>query len=387
MNYPNIISSKLPNASTSIFTVMSKMAAENNAINLSQGFPDFDCNATLINLVNKYMKKGFNQYAPMPGLMNLREILAQQVADLYGAKYDAETEITITAGATQAIFTAITAVIREGDEVIVFEPAYDCYQPAIELNGGKAVYVQLKEDTYTIDWEQLKKVINHRTKMIIINTPHNPTGSIMTVEDMKQLENLTKDSEIIIISDEVYEHIIFDNNKHQSVARFPNLAARSFIISSFGKTYHTTGWKMGYCLAPKNLMAEFRKIHQFLVFSVNTPIQYALADFLKDKKQFKNLGKFYQEKRDYFINLIKGSAFKYTPAAGTYFQLLNYSNLSIEKDKEYATYLTQKKGIASIPLSSFYHDLVDQKVLRFCFAKKNETLEKAAELLTKIKVQ
>jgi methionine aminotransferase len=366
---------------------MSKMAAENNAINLSQGFPDFDCNATLINLVNKYMKKGFNQYAPMPGLMNLREILAQQVADLYGAKYDAETEITITAGATQAIFTAITAVIREGDEVIVFEPAYDCYQPAIELNGGKAVYVQLKEDTYTIDWEQLKKVINHRTKMIIINTPHNPTGSIMTVEDMKQLENLTKDSEIIIISDEVYEHIIFDNNKHQSVARFPNLAARSFIISSFGKTYHTTGWKMGYCLAPKNLMAEFRKIHQFLVFSVNTPIQYALADFLKDKKQFKNLGKFYQEKRDYFINLIKGSAFKYTPAAGTYFQLLNYSNLSIEKDKEYATYLTQKKGIASIPLSSFYHDLVDQKVLRFCFAKKNETLEKAAELLTKIKVQ
>lgn len=387
MNYPNIISSKLPSASTSIFTVMSKMAAENNAINLSQGFPDFDCNATLINLVNKYMQKGFNQYAPMPGLMSLREILAQQVADLYGAKYDAETEITITAGATQAIFTAITAVIREGDEVIVFEPAYDCYQPAIELNGGKAVYVQLKEDTYTIDWEQLKKVINHRTKMIIINTPHNPTGSIMTVEDMKQLENLTKDSEIIIISDEVYEHIIFDNNKHQSVARFPNLAARSFIISSFGKTYHTTGWKMGYCLAPKNLMAEFRKIHQFLVFSVNTPIQYALADFLKDKKQFKNLGKFYQEKRDYFINLIKGSAFKYTPAAGTYFQLLNYSNLSIEKDKEYATYLTQKKGIASIPLSSFYHDLVDQKVLRFCFAKKNETLEKAAELLTKIKVQ
>ncbi|MEO6902317.1 MAG: methionine aminotransferase [Bacteroidia bacterium] len=387
MNFPNIISSKLPNASTSIFTVMSKMAAENNAINLSQGFPDFNCNETLINLVNKYMQKGFNQYAPMPGLMSLREVLAEQIEDLYSAKYDPETEITITAGATQAIFTAITAIVHEGDEVIVFEPAYDCYQPAIELNGGKVVYLQLKEDTYTINWDQLKKVINHRTKMIIINTPHNPTGAIMTVEDMKQLENLTKDSEIIIISDEVYEHIIFDNNKHQSVARFPNLAARSFIISSFGKTYHTTGWKMGYCLAPQNLMVEFRKVHQFLVFSVNTPIQYALAEFLKDKKQYTSLGKFYQEKRDYFISLIKGSAFKYTPAEGTYFQLLDYSNLSLEKDKEYAIYLTQKKGIASIPISSFYHDVIDSKVLRFCFAKKNETLEKAAELLTKIKVQ
>ena len=387
LNYTNLISSKLPSASTSIFAVMSKMAADYKAINLSQGFPDFDCNAKLISLVNKYMKKGCNQYAPMPGLMNLREMLAQQIEDLHHTKYDPDTEITITAGATQAIFTAISAIVREGDEVIVFEPAYDCYQPAIELNGGKTVYLQLKTPAYTIDWEQLKKVINHRTRMIIINTPHNPTGSIMTVEDMKQLENLTKDSEIIIISDEVYEHIIFDDNKHQSVARFPNLAARSFLISSFGKTYHTTGWKMGYCVAPKNLMAEFRKIHQFVVFSVNTPIQYALAEFLKDKKQFKNLGKFYQEKRDYFINLIKGTAFDYTPAAGTYFQLLNYAKLSSEKDTAYASYLTQKKGIAAIPISGFYHEGIDNKVLRFCFAKKNETLEKAAELLTKIKVQ
>lgn len=384
MNYPNLINSKLPNVGTTIFSVMSKLAVDHNAINLSQGFPDFACNEELIALVNKYMKAGHNQYAPMPGLIGLREMLAEKTEALYGTKYDPDTEITITAGATQAIYTAISAIIRDGDEVIIFEPAYDCYQPAIELNGGKTIYMQLQAPDYTIDWESVKKMINHHTKMIIINTPHNPTGSIMSVADMMMLQKIVQGTDIIIISDEVYEHIIFDQQLHQSVARFPILAERSFIISSFGKTYHTTGWKIGYCVAPKNLMAEFRKVHQFLVFSCNTPIQYALTDFLKQKEQYMELGNFYQKKRDFFIDAIKGSRFEWIPAAGTYFQLLNYKSLSKEKDAEYAIRLTKEFGIASIPISVFYHEQVDNHVLRFCFAKKEETLAKAAEILNKI---
>ncbi|MES2397982.1 MAG: methionine aminotransferase [Bacteroidota bacterium] len=384
MNYPNSINSKLPNVGTTIFTVMSKLATDNNAINLSQGFPDFNCNEELVGLVNKYMLKGYNQYAPMAGLMSLREIIAEKTEDIYSAKYDPETEITITAGGTQAIFTAISAMIREGDEVIIFEPAYDCYKPAIELNGGKTIYLQLKAPLYSIDWEEVKKVINYRTKMIIINTPHNPTGSIMTAGDMAKLEKITKGTDIVIVSDEVYEHIIFDGYEHQSVARFPKLAERSFIISSFGKTYHATGWKMGYCVAPKKLMAEFRKVHQFVVFCVNTPIQYALAEFLKNKKNYLGLGNFYQKKRDYFNKMIKNSNFKFEPASGTYFQLLNYSEISKEKDSNFAIRLTKEFGIASIPVSMFYHHSIDNKMLRFCFAKKEETLEKAAEILNKI---
>lgn len=384
MRFPNNINSKLPNVGTTIFTVMSKLAADNNAINLSQGFPDFNCNDDLVALVNKYMKAGNNQYAPMPGLIQLREILAQKTEELYGAKYNPDSEITITAGATQAIYTAITAIIKEEDEVIVFEPAYDCYQPAIELNGGKTIYLQLKAPNYSIDWEEVKKVINHRTKMIIINTPHNPTGSIMSAADMIMLEKITKDTDITIISDEVYEHIIFDGQAHQSVARYPHLAERSFIISSFGKTYHTTGWKIGYCVAPENLMNEFRKVHQFLVFSTNTPIQLALAEFLNQKNQYLELGSFYQKKRDYFISLIKKSRFEFIPAAGTYFQLLNYKKISAEKDTDYAIQLTKAFKIASIPISVFYHEGVDNKVLRFCFAKKEETLEKAAEIINTI---
>lgn len=384
MNYPNLINSKLPNVGTTIFTVMSKLAADHQAINLSQGFPDFSCNPDLVDLVAKYMKAGNNQYAPMAGLLPLREMLSQKTEALYGAKYDPETEITITAGATQAIYTAITAVIREGDEVIVFEPAYDCYQPAIELNGGKTVYLQLKAPNYSIDWEEVKKVMNHRTKMIIVNTPHNPTGSIMTAADMTMLQKLTKDTDIVIISDEVYEHIIFDGHQHQSAARYPHLAERSFIISSFGKTYHTTGWKIGYCVAPQNLMNEFRKVHQFLVFSTNTPVQWALAEFLKQKEQYLDLGKFYQKKRDLFISLIKNSRFELTPAAGTYFQLLNFKNMSNEKDTDFAIRLTKEFKIASIPVSVFYHEGVDEHVLRFCFAKKEETLEAAAAIINKI---
>lgn len=384
MNYPNVIGSKLPNVGTTIFTVMSQLASDNNAINLSQGFPDFQCDNHLISLVNKYMQAGANQYAPMAGLMSLREIISQKTESLYSSKYDPETEITITAGATQAIFTAISAIIREGDEVIIFEPAYDCYQPAIILNGGKTIYLQLKAPNYNIDWEEVKKVLNYRTKMIIINTPHNPTGSIITAGDMAKLEKLVKGTDIVIISDEVYEHIIFDGYEHQSVARFPKLAERSFIVSSFGKTFHTTGWKMGYCVAPKNLMAEFRKVHQFLVFSCNTPIQYALAEYLKNENNYSQLGLFYQNKRDFFLKRIKNSNFKFEPASGTYFQLLKYSNISQDKDNDFAIRLTKEFKIASIPISGFYHNSIDNKVLRFCFAKKEETLEKAAEILNQI---
>lgn len=384
MKYPNLITSKLPKVGTTIFTVMSKLATDYNAINLSQGFPDFNCDEELVSLVNKYMLKGFNQYAPMAGLISLREVLAEKTDYMYSAKYDPETEITITAGATQAIFTAISAIIKEGDEVIVFEPAYDCYQPAISLNGGKTIYLQLKAPLYSIDWEEVKKAINYRTKMIIINTPHNPTGSIMTASDMSELEKITSGTEIVILSDEVYEHIIFDGHEHQSVARFPRLAERSFIISSFGKTFHATGWKMGYCVAPKNLMTEFRKVHQFVVFCCNTPMQHALAEYLKNKKNYLNLGSFYQKKRDYFNTSIKDSKFKMAASAGTYFQLLNYSEISDEKDTDFAARLTKELGIASIPISVFYHNLIDNRVVRLCFAKKEETLTKAVEILNNI---
>ncbi len=378
------ISSKLPSAGTTIFAIMSKMAAEHKAINLSQGFPDFDCPPRLIELVDKAMKAGHNQYAPMPGIMPLREEIAIKTEALYGAKYDPETEITITAGATQAIYTAIAATIREDDEVIIFEPAYDCYEPAIELNGGKPIFISLRAPNYNIDWEEVKKVISHRTKMIIINTPHNPTGAVMSADDMKQLDKLTKNSDILVLSDEVYEHILFDGRTHESVSKYPGLASRSFIVASFGKTFHTTGWKLGYCMAPKQLMAEFRKVHQFLVFSCNTPMQYACAEFLKDKNHYLELGKFYQEKRDYFVKLVRGSKFSMITAPGTYFQLLNYSGISTEKDTDFAVKVLKENGVAAIPISVFYHKPVHDHMLRFCFAKKNETLEKAAELLTKI---
>jgi len=380
-HFPNTLTSKLPKVGTTIFAVMSKLANEHNAINLSQGFPDFECSKELISLVNKYMKKGYNQYAPMQGIMPLREVIAAKTEELYSAKYDPETEINITAGATQAIYTSIATLIKEGDEVIVFEPAYDCYVPAIELNGGVPVYTQLKPPNYHVDWDEVQKLITQRTRMIIINTPHNPTGSILTSADMLKLEKLTQGTDIVILSDEVYEHIIFDGYEHQSVARFPKLAERSIIVISFGKTFHATGWKIGYCLAPENLMKEFRKAHQFVVFTCNTPIQYALADFLKKKTNYLNLAGFYQKKRDYFNALIKDSKFKFEPASGSYFQLLNYSDITDEKDTDYAIRLTKKTGVASIPMSVFYHLPVEDKILRFCFAKSEETLEKAAEKL------
>ena len=383
-NYPSLIKSKLPKVGTTIFSVMSQLAAENNAINLSQGFPDFESSAELIGLVDDAMKKGLNQYAPMPGLMSLREQIAIKTEKLYGAQYHPESEITITAGATQAIYTAIAATIREEDEVIIFTPAYDCYEPAIELNGGKTVFVQMHAPDYSVNWDQVKKLITQRTKMIIINTPHNPTGTILEEADMLALEKIVSDTDIVLISDEVYEHIIFDGKQHQSASKFPGLAERSFIISSFGKTFHNTGWKMGYCIAPKNLMVEFRKAHQFIVFSVNTPMQHALAEYLKNENNYLILNDFYQGKRDLFTSLIKPSKFEVLPSAGTYFQLLRYKEISDEADSDFAIRLTKEHKIASIPVSVFYHQQVDEKVLRFCVAKKEETLHQAAEILNAI---
>ena len=383
-DYPNKIESKLPRVGTTIFTVISRLATEHNAINLGQGFPDFMCSEEMVQLVNKAMLSGNNQYSPMPGVVALREIIAQKTEELYGMKYNPDTEITVTAGATQAIFTAIQSVIREGDEVIIFEPAYDCYEPAIELCGGKTVPLQLKSPKYNIDWNEVKNAVTQKTKMIIINTPHNPTGAMMSEPDMRSLEKMVGNTDIVIVSDEVYEHIVFDGNRHQSVARFAKLAERSFVISSFGKTFHTTGWKIGYCVAPKNLMAEFRKVHQFNVFAVNTPIQIALAEFLKKKENYLMLGNFYQQKRDYFLRLVKNSRFVFEPASGTYFQLLWYDWITNEKDTDYAARLIKEMKIASVPVSVFYNKQPDNKVLRFCFAKKEETLEKAAEILCKI---
>jgi methionine aminotransferase len=384
MEFPGSIKSKLPKSGTSIFAVMTALANEHQAINLAQGFPDFDVNPKLTELVHHYMKAGMNQYAPMPGVMKLREKIAAKTEELYTAVYDPEKEITIVPGATHGIFAIISAMIKEGDEVIVLEPCYDSYVPAIELNGGRAVYVELKQPDYKVDWNEVKKLINFHTKLIIINTPHNPSGSILSAQDMQKLEKLVKNTDIVIVSDEVYEHIIFDKVEHQSVARYPKLAERSFIVSSFGKTYHTTGWKMGYILAPSNLTVELRKAHQFIAFSTNTPIQYAVADYMDNKDAYMQLNAFYQEKRDYFRSLVKGSKFKLMHCQGSYFQLLQYSKITQEKDLDFAKRLTIEHKVASIPVSVFYHKQNDHNVLRFCFAKGNETLEKAAEKLLKI---
>ncbi len=385
LQYPSTITSKLPKTGTSIFAVMSKMAVEHNAINLSQGFPDFPVSEELISLVYKYMKAGHNQYAPMPGVQPLREAIAEKTEYLYSAKYNPETEITVTAGATQALFSAIISLVREDDEVIVFEPAYDSYIPAIKLAGGTPICVQLTAPDYGVDWDQVKKLINQRTKMIIINTPHNPTGTILSAEDMASLERITKNTDIIILSDEVYEHIIFDGYEHQSVCRFPKLAERSIVTCSFGKTFHATGWKTGYCVAPENIMKEFRKTHQFTVFCSNTPVQLAIAEYLADKNNYLNLGSYYQEKRDFFLSKIKNSRFKPLTSSGTYFQLLDYSEISDDNNEmAFAEKLIKENGIASVPVSPFYITPLNNNILRFCFAKSEETLEKAAEIICKI---
>lgn len=378
------IKSKLPNTGITIFAKMTALANQHGAINLAQGFPDFMSSEKLINLVHEYMKKGMNQYAPMPGLMSLRERIAEKVFDLYKIEFNPEKEITITAGATQAIYTSIAATIHEGDEVILFEPAYDSYTPAIKIHGGIPKPVELKGPDYTIDWNMVKKKITHRTKMIMINSPHNPTGTVLTKNDLIQLEKITADRDIIILSDEVYEHIIFDGLKHESILHYPKLCEKSIVVFSFGKTYHNTGWKTGYALAPEHIMKEFRNVHQFEIFSVNTPVQYALSDFMLDKEEYLNVHNFYQQKRDHFCNLLKASKFKCTPSAGTYFQLLDYSSISNKNDIDFADELTIDHKVASIPLSPFYKKAPEEHFLRFCFAKKEETLEKAAEILCRI---
>jgi len=383
-NFKVTIPSKLPAVKTSIFSIMSGLAAEENALNLSQGFPNFESDLKLIALVNKAMVNGKNQYAPMPGILSLREAIADKMFHLYGISYNPETEITITAGATQAIFTAIAAVVHKDDEVLIFKPAYDCYEPTIELFGGKTIAVQLNPEDFTIDWQKVKGLISNKTKMIIINSPHNPSGRILSKADMLQLEALLENTNILLLSDEVYEHIIFDGEKHQSAALFPALAERAFIVASFGKTFHNTGWKVGYCIAPAQLTEEFRKVHQFNVFSVNHPVQIALAEYLKNPNNYLELGSFYQQKRDLFLSLLKGSRFNFKPSKGTYFQLLNFSKITEESDVDFAIRLTKEQKIASIPISVFNESGLDTKVLRFCFAKTDETLKKAAEILCKI---
>jgi methionine aminotransferase len=378
------LQSKLPEIGTSIFSIMSKMAVDHDAINLAQGFPDFNCSDELIELVNHYQKKGYNQYAPMGGVQKLREQISKKIEKLYGRLYDVENEITVTAGATQAIYTAITTVVQTGDEVIIIEPAYDSYVPGVKASGGIPVYVKLNPEDYSYNWETIRNSISDKTKLIIINSPHNPTGSLITEDDIKELEALIKDTNIFIISDEVYEHIVFDGEKHISLAESDELVKRTFLISSFGKTFHTTGWKMGYCAAPDNMMKEFRKMHQFIIFSANTPIQHAYADYLKDDTHYLNLNNFYRKKRDIFREKIKNSKFKLLPCKGTYFQLMNYSNISNIDDMSFSEYLTKEAGIAVIPISPFYDKGDINKIIRICFAKRDEVLMKAAEILSRL---
>ena len=376
--------SKLPKVGTTIFSVMSALANEHKAINLSQGFPNFDCSEKLKKLVNKYIDKGYNQYAPMPGVPLLRERIAEKIENSYGLTVDPDTEITVTAGATQAIFTAIATFVQPGDEVIIFEPAYDSYRPSIEVFGGFPIVYQLEAPDYSINWESFSRLITQRTRMIIINTPHNPTGTTLKQHDLLKLQQLTNGSEILVFSDEVYEHLIYDGERHQSTLRFPDLFQRTLAAYSFGKTFHNTGWKMGYCVAPKHLMKEFRKVHQFNVFSVNTPFQYGIADFLKKPQEYLDLSSFYQEKRDYFLDVIKNSRFKPIHCEGTYFQLADYSEISNEKDTDFVKRLTIDHGVAAIPVSAFYSNPRNDKVIRFCFAKTEKLLKKAGKLLSKV---
>lgn len=373
--------SKLPNQDESIFSYMSKLAEEYNAVDLSQGFPNFPTDDALKELVNKAMRDGNNQYAPMPGVLALREQISAKIERLYSRNYDPGTEITVTNGATQAIYSAITAFVQKGDEVIVFKPAYDSYEPTIKLNGGIPVLLQLEGMDYKINWQQLEEKINSRTRMLIINTPHNPTGTILTKEDMEKLEQLLKNTNIILLSDEVYEHLIFDGRQHQSAALFPELAQRAIICVSFGKTFHNTGWKTGYCVAPEELMKEIRKVHQFEVFCINHPMQIAFAEYLKDSKHYEMLGDFYGKKRDKFLKLISPGKFSGTPSSGTYFQLLDFSDLTEESDVKFSERLVKEHGLATIPVSVFNIGNKDNRQLRFCFAKTDETLERAADIM------
>ncbi|NNE03313.1 MAG: methionine aminotransferase [Eudoraea sp.] len=380
----NLHPSKLPDVETSIFTVMSKMARKHNALNLSQGYPNFAADPVLIQHVAEAMKKGVNQYAPMEGVYSLREVISEKIASLYGKVYHPDHELTLTAGATQAIFTAITAVVHPGDEVIIFKPAYDCYEPAIKINGGVPVLLQMKGKDFHIDWEEFRSVITNKTKLVVINTPHNPSGMVLSQADMQQLGTSLRGTDILVLSDEVYEHMVFDGHTHESASKYPDLAERSFVIASFGKTFHVTGWKMGYCAAPASLMKEFRKIHEFNVFSVNHPIQNALVEYLSIKEHYLGLASLFQKKRNLFLGAIKNSRFKCIPSQGTYFQIVDYSEITEENDIDFSSRLVKEYGLASIPISVFNLNKLDHQQLRFCFAKTDETLYKAAEIMNRI---
>lgn len=377
------IASRFPDMGTTIFTVMSRLAAECGAVNLSQGFPDFQAEPALFDAMHRHMLAGRNQYAPMAGLPELRQAIVEKVADLYGPRFDVDSEVTVTAGATQAIFTAIAAFVRPGDEVIVFEPVYDSYVPAIETVGGKAVFAQLRFPDYAPDWTQVAGLISPRTRMIIVNSPHNPTGSLLSAVDLEKLAKLVRGTDIVILSDEVYEHIVFDGAPHASLCGHAELAARSLVVSSFGKTYHITGWKIGYVVGPAALMAEFRKVHQFNVFTVHAPSQLAIADYMQSPERHLSLAGFYQEKRDLFRRLMAATPFELLPCRGTYFQLARYAGLSDLPDTAFAEWLTREVGVAVIPVSVFYANGQDDRVVRFCFAKREETLCAATERLCK----
>ncbi len=376
--------SKLSDIGVSIFSVMTRLANEHKAINLSQGFPDFDCDPALVDAVAKAMRDGHNQYAPMPGVLALREGIAAKVEHLYGPRYDPATEVLVTSGATAGLYATLTALVQPGDEVVLFEPCYDSYVPVIRLSGGTPVFVSLRYPDYVVDWDEVRRAITPRTRAILVNTPHNPTGTIWTAEDMRQLAAVVDGTGILVIADEVYEHIIFDGHRHESLLRYPDLRSRAVVISSFGKTFHTTGWKVGYCVGPQALIAEVTRVHQFITFTVHTPSQMAFAEFVKRDPEAKGLAVFYQQKRDLFLQLTAGSRLRPLPCGGTYFQLMDYSDISKESDKEIAHRLIVEHGVASIPVSAFLYTDTGGPVLRFCFAKREETLRAAAERLQRV---
>jgi methionine aminotransferase len=378
------MNSKLPEVGLTIFSEMTNLALKHDAINLSQGFPDFDTHPELKELVAHHIRAGHNQYAPMHGVAALRERIALKTHSLYGAEYDPEAEITVTTGGTEAIYSAVTAVVHPGDEAVIVEPAYDCYAPIVRLSGGRPVYVKLTFPDYRMDWDAFRSRVSARTRLVVLNFPHNPTGAVLNAADLDTLAEILRPTRALVLSDEVYEHIVFDGLRHQGMIGHPELRERSFVVGSFAKTYHTTGWKVGYCLAPRALTTELRKIHQYIVFSVNTPIQHAYADFMGDARRYLELPAFYQRKRDRFIELTRASRFRPLPCHGTYYQMLSYAGISDESETEFARRLTVDHGVAAIPPSVFYHERDDHKVLRFCFAKKEETLVAAAERLCAI---
>jgi methionine aminotransferase len=380
------LTSRLPDVGTTIFTVMSALAAERGAVNLGQGFPDFHCDPALVDAVADAMRQGLNQYPPMTGIPALRSAVADKVEKVYGHRYDPDREITVTAGATQGILTAVLCCVHPGDEVIVIEPAYDSYVPAIQLAGGVPVYVQMDVSSagYAVPWDAVAAAITPRTRLIMINSPHNPTGTVLRRADLDKLAQIVEGTDILLLSDEVYEHMVYDGQRHESVCRHPRLAARAFVVSSFGKTYHVTGWKIGYVAAPAALMAEFRKVHQFNVFTVNTPVQHGIAKFMENPAPYLELPAFYQKKRDLFRNGLANTRFKLLPSDGTYFQCVDYSAISDLPEAEFSTWLTTEIGVAAIPVSAFYHEARESGIVRFCFAKRDETLELALQRLGKL---